>query len=155
MRSRKTKGRDPNSRIGSPSYPFSSKAGEGTTYLPSEKLPTSQIATEATVVETVTNNPASSHRCHLCLLDDTDPVEKKERSWRLRELDIHLSTDYHSRLSVLKRTVANELKLQGSGKLSCPICEMTNEGDDEETEPPQFATAFKMVEHLTKVHNYE
>ncbi|KAF7859453.1 uncharacterized protein EAF02_010901 [Botrytis sinoallii] len=32
---------------------------------------------------------------------------------------------------------------------------MTNEGDEEETEPPQFATAFKMVEHLTKVHNYE
>ncbi|TGO25929.1 hypothetical protein BPAE_0069g00010 [Botrytis paeoniae] len=131
------------------------KAEEDTIYLSEKKLPTSQTETEITTVETVTKNSGSSHRCHLCLFNNTFPVEKKEKFWRLRELDIHLSTDYHSRLSVLKRTVANELKLQGSGKLSCPICEMTNEGDDEEIEPPQFATAFKMVGHLTKAHNYE
>ncbi|TGO59376.1 hypothetical protein BCON_0045g00380 [Botryotinia convoluta] len=131
------------------------KAGEGTIYLPGKKLPTSQTETETTTVEMVTNNSGSSHRCHVCLLDDTALVEKKEKSRRLRELDIHLSTDYHSRLSVLKRTVANELKLSGSGKLSCPICAMPNEGDDDEIGPPHFATAFKMVERLTKAHNYE
>ncbi|TGO43982.1 hypothetical protein BCON_0680g00020 [Botryotinia convoluta] len=131
------------------------KAGEGTFLLPENAtLPTVPITTpgpstvasralESSNSQRVSNSPGTTFQCHLCFLDWTAPAEKKQKIYRNIELDRHLSTDYHSRLSILKRIAENEQRLQGSGKLACQIC------DD-----AQFATPFKLVDHMNKVHGY-
>jgi dipeptidyl aminopeptidase/acylaminoacyl peptidase len=112
----------------------------------------------AVITTTATATSTSTHfYCHLCALDDSTPPDRRTKKWRKTSLDKHLASDYHSKLSILKRDAQSQLESQDSFELLCYICIAEDEDQTiSETDDAgyKFKTAQQYVKHLAQVHKY-
>jgi hypothetical protein len=124
------------------------KEGQSTAIL-SKIQPEKPIATATSV--------SNQLHCHLCALDDSTPPDRRTKKWTKTTLDKHLASDYHSKLSILKRDAQSQLESKDSSGLLCYICIAEDEDQSvSETDDARymFKTTQQYIKHLTTVHKY-